>query len=97
MNPDDLRGKLIGLHDLLSRSPAVDADSRQLLRTLVQDIEKLLDRVPPATSGPAAADTASPSVHGSRLEELATRLEADHPAITGALLQLADLLGKAGI
>ena len=88
---DELRARLTSLHQLLGDSPALDPESRTLLRTVVQDIEKVLQQ--PAAASPAGtADT-----HGHRLEALATRFEADHPALTGALRQLTDLLGKAGI
>jgi len=93
MNTDELRTRLTSLHQLLGESPALDPESRTLLRTVVQDIEKVLHQPAAATASPASTT----DTYGHRLEALATRFEADHPAITGALRQLTDLLGKAGI
>ena len=41
-------------------------------------------------------DRLGPAAPG-RLETLAVRFEAEHPAVAAALRQVADLLGKAGI
>jgi hypothetical protein len=95
MNADELRARLSGLHELLVQNPSVDDESRRLLRSVVTDIERVLDSPAGAPAMPAAA--VLPVTHGSRVEQLANRFEADHPSITGALRQLADLLGKAGI
>jgi hypothetical protein len=91
MGNEELRAKLTSLHEQLSTATEVDGRSRELLRTLLLDIERLLDQ--PATgSGLPAAEA-----HEHRLEELATRFEAGHPAIAGVLRQLIDSLGKAGL
>ena len=90
MEEGDLRGKLRGLHDLLARSPSVDPESKQLLRTLLQDIEQVLQR-------PGADAVAGVPEHAGRLEEYAARFDADHPALSGMLRQIVDVLGKAGI
>ena len=90
MDNSELRGKLSSLHEQLARSPAVDADSRQLLRTLLQDIEKVLEQPPRGAAAEAP-------VHASRLEEYAGRFDADHPALSGLLRQVVDMLGRAGI
>jgi hypothetical protein len=90
MNDTELRGKLGSLHELLAHSPAVDAESRQLLRTLLQDIEKVLEQPSPGTAPAVPA-------HANRLEEYASRFDADHPALSGLLRQVVDILGRAGI
>ena len=90
MNDSELRGKLGSLHELLTHSPAVDAESRQMLRTLLQDIEKVLEQ-------PSPGAAAAAPMHASRLEEYAGRFDADHPALSGMLRQVVDMLGKAGI
>jgi hypothetical protein len=89
MGNEELRAKLTSLHEQLSTATEVDGRSRELLRTLLLDIERLLDQ--PVTGTPAA------EAHEHRLEELATRFEAGHPAIAGVLRQLIDSLGKAGL
>jgi hypothetical protein len=88
MDSDELRVTLRSLHETLARSPSIDAESTQLLRTLLRDIEGLLQQ-------PGVARTAP--VHVGRLEEFASRFDADHPALSGLLRQVVDVLGKAGI
>ena len=63
----------------------LDAESRQLLGTLMRDIERL-------DPGAAGATT-----HAPRLESLAVKFEAGHPGLAEALRELIDALGKAGI
>lgn len=86
MKPE-LREQLNTLHEELSTLRSVDTESRQLLLVLLSDISRLL--------GPDASDTADSPVE--RLESLAARFDADHPALSGALRQLMDALAKAGI
>jgi predicted component of type VI protein secretion system len=84
MSQDSLRQLLTELHQRLS-SGAVEPEARQLLGTIVRDIERTLG------TGPVAAE------HASRLESLAVQFEAGHPALAQTLRQLIDLLGKAGL
>lgn len=86
MNPQ-LREQLASLHQQLSGLRSVDTESRQLLLVLLSDISRLLD--PESSSEPD-----SPV---DKLESLAARFDADHPALSTALRQLMDALGKAGI
>jgi len=87
MNPETLKKTLAALHQELSRAPALDEQSHQLLREIMRDVEGL------ATS-PASAP---PTLRRHRLEELAIGFEVDHPALAAGLRQLMDLLGKAGL
>lgn len=73
---------LRALRQELATPRPLDAETRQLLSLVAADIEKL---------GVGAAATP----HG--LEALAVRFEVDHPSMSAALRQVADLLGKAGI
>jgi predicted component of type VI protein secretion system len=86
MEPDDLRGLLTQLHARLASGVALSGDDRQLLATVLGDIEKALSTTP----GAVAPDT-------SGLESLAVKFEADHPALAGTLRRVVDTLGKAGI
>lgn len=87
MTPDELRQRLANLHQQLDAAPPMDEESRRLLRTLRDDIERALNQ-PGATLA---------SEHRNRLEEAAARFEADHPALAGVLRQFVDVLGKAGL
>ena len=89
-----MRELLARLHEQLSASGrALDGESRQLLATLMRDIERALD------SSDSAADDASAAAaaHTPRLESLAVRFEAGHPALAEGLRELIDALVKAGI
>jgi hypothetical protein len=61
----------------------VDADTRQQLSSLVHDIEHKLG------GGASQAEV--------RLESLAVKFEASHPALAETLRQVIDTLGKAGL
>jgi len=86
MNDSELRNLLTQLHARLGSAQSLDADDKDLLVTVLGDIEKVLAKSPVATQ----PDT-------SGLESLAVKFEADHPALADGLRRLADTLGKAGI
>ncbi len=65
----------------------VEGDARQQLSTLMRDIEHKLGQ-----AAPAASAAATP-----RLESLAVRFEASHPALAETLREVVDALGKAGL
>jgi Domain of unknown function (DUF4404) len=87
MNPDNLRQTLAALQRELSETPTLDESSRQLLREIMTDVERL----------GASPATAAPTLHRHRLEELAVDFEIDHPAVAAGLRQLMDLVAKAGL
>jgi hypothetical protein len=92
MAEESLRELLARLHEQLGSSGrALDAESRKLLTTLMGDIERTLDRTA------RAAEDSSVIAHTPRLESLAVRFEAGHPALAEALRELIDALVKAGI
>ena len=101
MAEESLRELLARVHEQLgARSRALDGESRQLLTTVMRDIERALDRADRAMDKTdTALDDASVAVaaHTPRLESLAVRFEAGHPAIAEALRELIDALVKAGI
>jgi hypothetical protein len=80
-----LRELLARLRERLSHARAVDADSRKHLAAVVTDIDTELGR------GGAA------SAHAPRLESLAVRFEADHPALAEVIREVMDALVKGGI
>lgn len=91
MSQESLRELLARVHERLSHAGSVDAESRELLMTVMRDIERALGR-----EGQAARETAQPAAV-PRLEALAVQFEAEHPALARVLRQLVDALGKAGI
>jgi predicted component of type VI protein secretion system len=95
MTQESLRELLARVHERLSASGSVDREARQLLGTVMRDIERALapgehTAASPATLAPATA-------HAPRLESLAVQFEAGHPGLAELLRQLIDALGKAGI
>ena len=86
MGQDNLRELLAQLHTRLSHAESLDAESRQLLTTLSQDIERALGR---------ASEETAPARNS--LESAAVKLESEHPALANVVRQVIDALGKAGI
>ncbi len=100
MADESLRQLLARVHERLSSPNTLDPESREMLATVMRDINGAL------ASGSAPADAVTPaavspearvSAHAPRIEELAVRFEADHPATAQLLRQLGALLGQAGI
>jgi hypothetical protein len=85
-----LRATLDELQRTLEEPGAVDAESRQLLGELVEEIQALLDRAPEdrADSDPSLLD---------RLTEMTQRFEKSHPALTAAVGRVANALSNLGI
>jgi hypothetical protein len=91
MSEESLRELLARVHDRLGKSGSIDAESRELLGTVMRDIDRALGSGAPGAVAVKAATTAP------RLESLAVRFEAEHPGIAQLLRQIADVLGQAGI
>jgi hypothetical protein len=88
MTEETLRQLLARVHERLSTTSSIDDEAREMLSTVMRDIDGTLGRPPtPATSAASAP----------RLEALAVRFEAQHPAIAQLLRQIGALLGQAGI
>jgi hypothetical protein len=85
MTEDTLRQLLARVHERLSSSTTIDPEERTMLATVMRDIDGALRG--------SAGEGATPP----RLEALAVRFEAKHPAIAQLLRQIGDLLGQAGI
>lgn len=83
MTEETLRQLLARVHERLSSSSSIDPEARDMLATVMRDIDGALGKGAP----PAAP----------RLEALAVQFEADHPAIAQLLRQIGALLGQAGI
>lgn len=80
-----LKQQLSDLHDQLSKLESPDEDTRQLLGVILADISRLLH----------ANDASGSAVE--KIDDVAARFDVNHPAMSGAIRQLLDALGKAGI
>jgi hypothetical protein len=83
MSTPELQRQIGALSSSLAQIASVDKPTRELLLGLEHQIARLID-------------THEGSVT-ERLERLAVRFEADHPAAGTALRQAIDALAKAGI
>jgi hypothetical protein len=82
---ESLEVLLARIHERLNEAGSVDAGSREMLTQVMGDIERAL------------AQQEAPAANTSRLEALAVRFEADHPALAATLRRLVDLLSEVGI
>jgi hypothetical protein len=89
MERAELRATLARLHEELRGARPLDAESRELLETLAQDIERTLH---PGGAEPDALEALS-----GRLREVTLRFQESHPAITAAVNGVADALARLGI
>lgn len=101
MTDETLRQLLARVHERLSSTRAVDPEAREMLATVMNDIDGAL-RSDSASSDTVSAVSVSPEARvagtaAPRIEELAVRFEAEHPAIAELLRQIGALLGQAGI
>ena len=83
----ELHEKLEKLHSELEQAEQVDDSDRELLRTIVSDIQRILER---PGGGPAAERHSIVE----QLEDTAWRLEESHPSLTSAMSQLMDALSR---
>lgn len=89
MNYEELRAQLELLHGELSQTETVVAHQRELLKTLENDIQELLNR---EQNQPHHYSTLS-----ERLNEAVVQLEASHPKITLLMRRAIDSLAYLGI
>ena len=90
MDGRDLDEMLTDLRAELGRAGAVDEESRELLRGLMDDIGRLLER-------PEEHEEGAPRTLSGRLVKAAREFESEHPRLALLIGQLAETLNKAGI
>ena len=84
-----LRQMLEQLHTELQRTDTIDDRSRELLRSVLGDIEDLLDRKEKRGTQPESIV--------ERLRETVRAFETTHPALTEAIGRVADALAGMGV
>jgi hypothetical protein len=112
MTEETLRELLERVHERLSSSSTIDPDARDMLATVMRDIDSAVGRgfaeVPgredtgaqdsSVAAGSPVAVVAKPGTPPLEiLEAVAVRFEAEHPAVAQLLRQIGALLGQAGI
>lgn len=88
MSNESLHEALSRLHAELQAAPQLDDESRRLLQAIAADVGR-------ASAGATAA--AADAGHAPRLEALAVRFEAGHPALAARLRGIVDALGRIGL
>jgi hypothetical protein len=83
-----MRRQLASLHAELRSADKLDPETREMLETVAQDIERTLA---------GEQDQGSAGERVERLEEAALRFEASHPTFSRLLSELTDTLTKIGI
>ena len=89
MREQHLRQMLEQLHTELERTDTIDDRSRELLRSLIGDIEDVLERKPKEGTPPESII--------ERLREAVRAFETTHPTLTSAIGGVADALARMGI
>ena len=113
MTEETLHQLLARVHERLSGSGTIDPEARDMLVTVMRDIDSALGRgsaggaaeegtgaqdSSDAAGAPPVAVVAKPGTPPLEiLEAVAVRFEAEHPAIAQLLRQIGALLGQAGI
>lgn len=89
MSSEDIKNRLTELHAELEKTPTLDADLRELLREVDDDIHSLL----------AGGQPEQAQVQGlrERLEALAADFDAQHPHTNIFFRELIHALGRMGI
>ncbi len=89
MNRVELHHQLEQLHDELQQIDSVDESGRQLLQTLMSDIQKLIDS--------KESEKYVSNRLGEGLKDGIELFEASHPRATMLMAQVIDALQKMGI
>jgi hypothetical protein len=85
---ETLRRNLDRLHEELASGRALDPETREMLETVANDIERTL-------RGEHDADSVRERL--DRLEGAALRFEAEHPSFARVLTEVTDALTKIGV
>lgn len=91
MNRDEMLQTLTALHDELATADNIDAETRQMLKSLTGEIEKVLN-----TTDTSGDNDLSRSL-STQLKESVIEFEVRHPIIGGLLERLTDGLANMGI
>ena len=85
----ELNDSLRRVHDELEASTAVDGEAVALMREVLEEIGRLVDK--------PTVEEEEPEGLRDRIDDLATRLEADHPRLVETARELVSALSTMGI
>jgi len=89
MDKQQLHQSLEQLHTDLQHAQSVDDNERELLQSLMKDIQELLNR--------SEASTQHYHSLGERLSASLLRFELSHPALTTSIAEAVEALNRIGI
>jgi ABC-type transporter Mla subunit MlaD len=87
---NQLQQALSELHDSLAHVDQLDDETRQLMQTLTDDLQRLLQH-----EGDWVAEDVEPV--SNKLQDLLLRFETEHPQVSGILGRIASSLANVGI
>lgn len=90
MEKQQLRETLAKLHGELGDQAQIDDETRALLKTFTDDVNRLL-----SAEEADSAEQVEPL--NEQAQDLVLKFEADHPQLTSALNQVASALANMGI
>lgn len=93
MKSEDLHQSLTNLHDELQRITEVDACTREAMKSVLDDLRRVIGDSP----GKASALHQIEPPMASRLKVLMNSFELKHPQLSGVFQKVADQLAEMGI
>lgn len=88
MEKQHLRQQLEALHEVLGESESIGPEARELLRTVMDDIQRVLEAEERAEEREGLVD---------RMREAVEEFEESHPALAEAAGRVIDALARMGI
>lgn len=89
MSTEQIKSTIRDLHERLEEAGPIDAETRQLLSQLDQDLHRLLAAKVEVQDEEAGFQ--------ERLESIAADFDSRHPQLAGILRELGDALARVGI
>jgi hypothetical protein len=90
MEKQRLQETLAELHESLTGVERLDQETRELVETVVDDLQRLVQQ-----DGEVSSVEVQPVTHN--LQELLLRFETEHPQLTGIINRIAGSLANLGI
>jgi len=97
MDKSELLKTLEKVHAELADAQSVDDETRRLLTTLTEDLQRLSEQSDEASAENVETPSAEVQVLASQVQDLVLQFETDHPRLTTALNQVAGALANLGI
>lgn len=93
MKSEELQQSLAKLHEELQRTTQVDADTRQAMANVLDDLQRVIGN-PLNNSSPSHPTVPSMA---AKLKVMVKEFETKHPQLTGVIQKVVDQLAEMGI